>query len=297
MTKRVFITILIVLIFGTISYGLSSLPRIFQGLLGLFFFLYVFLEGWVDELRGRTYNKSNKNLGGVKMRDKLSVDYAGISLSHATHRNSDLIDSFGGFLKEILEVECYEAEIRDEELRDRMKELVEQAEEYLNDFKEEELNYPEDDYFREDINCFIDELFNVLNDISPVGCTFGANEGDGADFGFWPVWDDEEVWIDILLKAVADFEKQFDVDIKTHSTNYDGEFRVTAEIEVLENTSILNCIPLDIGGYIDLDIENMHIFATLFVKADGKELAECKAIQTSYDIDDELWEDLYFEFY
>lgn len=31
----------------------------------------------------------------------------------------------------------------------------------------------------------VDELIGLLNDIAPEDCYFGANEGDGADFGFW----------------------------------------------------------------------------------------------------------------
>lgn len=31
----------------------------------------------------------------------------------------------------------------------------------------------------------VDELTDLLNEIAPDGCYFGASEGDGADFGFW----------------------------------------------------------------------------------------------------------------
>jgi len=38
----------------------------------------------------------------------------------------------------------------------------------------------------------IDELFDLLNDVAPPGYYFGSLEGDGADFGFWPVPEWEE---------------------------------------------------------------------------------------------------------
>jgi len=31
-----------------------------------------------------------------------------------------------------------------------------------------------------------EELFSALNEVAPAGTYFGASEGDGASFGFWP---------------------------------------------------------------------------------------------------------------
>ena len=37
----------------------------------------------------------------------------------------------------------------------------------------------------ETLGWVVDELTDLLNEIAPEGCFFGASEGDGADFGFW----------------------------------------------------------------------------------------------------------------
>lgn len=39
----------------------------------------------------------------------------------------------------------------------------------------------------------VDELSDALNQIAPPYCTFGASDGDGACFGFWPIVDHDEL--------------------------------------------------------------------------------------------------------
>jgi hypothetical protein len=33
----------------------------------------------------------------------------------------------------------------------------------------------------------IADMMDALNDLAPAGYYFGAHEGDGSDFGFWPL--------------------------------------------------------------------------------------------------------------
>jgi hypothetical protein len=49
-----------------------------------------------------------------------------------------------------------------------------------------------DEYYSSDESCYdLDALFDALDGYAPPGHYFGSHEGDGADYGFWPVPDTE----------------------------------------------------------------------------------------------------------
>lgn len=56
-----------------------------------------------------------------------------------------------------------------------------------------------DDDLADDGSELVAELCDALEAFAPPYCYFGAIEGDGADFGFWPSWDAIED-----LKCVSD---------------------------------------------------------------------------------------------
>lgn len=50
---------------------------------------------------------------------------------------------------------------------------------------------PNDSYWEsEEAHWLLEELFDVLDAFAPDGHYFGAHEGDGTDFGFWPLDED-----------------------------------------------------------------------------------------------------------
>jgi hypothetical protein len=91
----------------------------------------------------------------------LGAEYVGVSVSWGTLRTEDLIGRGLGFLDSVagpLHLEYDIVSIRSELSAndDAWREIV------LNEY-----------------------IFDLLDEIAPDGCYFGAHPGDGSDFGFW----------------------------------------------------------------------------------------------------------------
>jgi len=117
------------------------------------------------------------------------------SVSHGTHREQDLIPAFldevrarkGVALAEAWNFVCEKTG------------LHYHMETVLSHEDPENLQYrifwgdPEDfdsDQERQ-ATIFLEALFAILEDLAPRGYVFGAHEGDGSDFGFWPIEETE----------------------------------------------------------------------------------------------------------
>lgn len=88
------------------------------------------------------------------------------TVSHGTLRRFDLVHSFSRKLDRL------------NDLRYRLSVMKPTSVAWFCD----------DDAYWDSDDCewFIEELFDLLSEHAPEGHYFGAHEGDGADFGFWP---------------------------------------------------------------------------------------------------------------
>lgn len=99
------------------------------------------------------------------MSKRLDRSYVG-SISHGTLREEDLIPKFESLILSV-------------------QDLPKDAPHAILDKQESDWTVEE----RVIVGYYLEELFDILDDIAPLGTYFGAAEGDGADYGFWDAWD------------------------------------------------------------------------------------------------------------
>lgn len=100
---------------------------------------------------------------------ELGKEWIGASISHATLREEDLIPAF----EEVLDTAGVEYE-----RPSAVDKLL--------------LDQPLTDDEQEEVGFYVNEmLIDLLDGIAPDGTFFGSHPGDGSDFGFWEVEEEE----------------------------------------------------------------------------------------------------------
>lgn len=146
---------------------------------------------------------------------RLSEDFAGLELSHATMRPEDLIPCFLSFLamhapqampadahymgaQYLMHTDTGAIDTEDG-WHDTFLHSTPEAR-GVEDFEDGHLvpvirdydgGWREGDYWLEQASDDTHMLFDILDSIAPVGCYFGAHEGDGSLYSFWPCEDDD----------------------------------------------------------------------------------------------------------
>ena len=122
------------------------------------------------------------------------------TVSHGTLRSEDLIPAFRDELERLADMTSWPLL----NLADECQAIIEAYDE-----GEEVENASE----------IVNELIDELNQYAPLYCYFGAHEGDGSDFGFWPDWGAIELGIEFgeILKVS---------DLSEVPNDYQGEVAV-----------------------------------------------------------------------
>lgn len=109
---------------------------------------------------------------------QLSDEFKGVSLSHATLRESDLIQAFKAFLAAELPDDYQSFEVH-----------------YQGDLAWDEPEMLDERWYPDEVlevaSWLVEELIETLNQYAPEGYYFGAHVGDGSDFGFWPLEEEQ----------------------------------------------------------------------------------------------------------
>lgn len=135
------------------------------------------------------------------------------TISHGTLRNEDLISAFESELQYL-----------DSSESSPLAAIIARYRDGSGDAMPSEDDNPvawEEWYETESASEYINDLADALNDMAPVFCYFGSLEGDGSDFGFWPmdikeVKDDEDVTVTNDLGKVGQVATPYVLVINDH---------------------------------------------------------------------------------
>ena len=135
------------------------------------------------------------------------------TISHGTLRTPDLLEAFANEL---------------EWLTTSANELVEEARAVLTLDRAGWSELVDSEEGSE----LVTSLVDALNDLAPAYCYFGAHEGDGSDFGFWPSMEsiDELPCIENVEGEDLPTEDHRYVNDHGNVTVYDGNHNVILEL-------------------------------------------------------------------
>lgn len=127
------------------------------------------------------------------------------SISHGTLRTEDLLSTFISTLEGLMLIngDYFSSPLNFSE-RDRLSNLIGEAQDLFSDNGED---IPEEKW-EEASEMLNERLFDALQEFAPPYCVFGAHEGDGSDFGYWP--DIENAKDDLEFVSDSDDEFPFD---------------------------------------------------------------------------------------
>lgn len=100
------------------------------------------------------------------------------TISHGTLRAQDLLTSFASALNGLVE------RLPDDAASDRLAAMCDEARQLAADMDAFADDF--DDNTADRASDLLNDLSYELNNFCPEGCYFGAHEGDGSDFGYWP---------------------------------------------------------------------------------------------------------------
>jgi hypothetical protein len=120
------------------------------------------------------------------------------SISHATLRSEDLLPVYAEHLRDLAKANVSEVDCRADV--NAHLDLCDEVELRIDDANDN----PNTTYWQSDECCWDSEaLYDALQQYAPPYTYFGAHEGDGSDFGFWPCLDGIDDDVTEVLK-VAD---------------------------------------------------------------------------------------------
>lgn len=150
------------------------------------------------------------------------------SISSGTLRSEDLIQAFVDELEDLIRGNGKTGMANEGELK-----LVTEARDWLDScesVEDDSVDIGGTVYDDETGSELVNDLIDALNEYAPDYCHFGASEGDGADFGFWPSIDSLEEDArneDRVLKVDAGDEPDFFMSVNDHGNV--TLYRVTLE--------------------------------------------------------------------